>query len=133
VDNEKLVDMEIIKQIESSGDPKAFNKVTKCRGLYQVSEVCAKDYITFHPDVWLTKEDLFNPTINTLVAYWYMFSRLPGMLEHYKMPVTVQMLLIAYNWGIGNAKKWYFSEGKISLPEETRGYVEKYNRMKETK
>lgn len=131
MDKKELVDMEIIKQIESSGNPNAFNKRTGCRGLFQISEICLEEYSIAHPFDGFTVEDLFNPTINILVAYWYMFSRLPGMLEHYKMPVTIQMLLIAYNWGIGNARKWYYSEGKISLPEETRKYVEKYNRMKE--
>ena len=45
------------------------------------------------------------------------------LLKYYKMPVSIENILIAYNFGIGNLVK-----GK-ELPKETRDYLVKYERL----
>jgi hypothetical protein len=66
--------------------------------------------------------------VNTKVAKWY-FGKLEGYLKHYNIPVTDEHLLAAYNWGIGNLRKWYEAGADPSkLPSETRGYIEKYQK-----
>lgn len=41
------IDLEIIKQIESGGDPHAYNKRSGATGLYQITPICLKDYDRF--------------------------------------------------------------------------------------
>jgi len=128
-----IIDMEIVKQIESSGNPKAFNKASCCRGLYQISEVCFKDFRDCHPWQDWTLDDLYIPEVNTFIARWYMLIRLPAILRsQHIMPTTVN-LLAAYNWGPGKAARWICNQdGDFnSLPEETRDYIAKYFEIEE--
>lgn len=122
-----IIDMEIIREIESSGDPKAFNKGSGCRGLYQVSEACFSDFTVFHPWHDWEIDDLFKPEVNTFIARWYMFYRLPVILKARGIPLTVARLLASYNWGPGHVIKWVAVGEKLAdLPEETRNYIDRY-------
>lgn len=67
---------------------------------------------------------LTNPAIGKPYGDLYMqkmLDRYNGNLEH---------ALIAYNWGPGNADKW-LKQGadKSKLPEETRNYIKKINKL----
>lgn len=130
------IDMGAIKQIESSGDQYAYNAKSQAKGLYQITPVCLKHFVQFHEnrtllaalnsDVWHANrykgEELFDPQFNRFVADWYMnwlFDRC----------LTVEDTLVAFNWGIGNWKKW---DGRIaSLPKETQNYLKKYAELAE--
>jgi len=134
VPNRDVIDMEIVKEIESSGNPKAFNKASGCRGLYQISEICFKEFGQFHPAHNWTLDDLFNPAVNTFIARWYMLWRLPAMFKSWKIYPTTAVILAAYNWGPGNARGWCKKGGSIGdLPQETRAYINKYLRLEEEK
>jgi len=114
-----LINMEIVREIESGGNPKAFNPRSKCRGLYQISEICLKEFNNRHPWGKWTVEDLFDPDINTGIARWYMLERIPGMLRYFNQPVTLSNCLIAYNAGIKAVV-----DGQV--PKETKEYLHRY-------
>jgi len=114
------MNLERIKQIESSGDPKAFNAKSGCRGLYQVSEICLKDY-NLHHDTRYGIEDLFDPQINETIARHYLISELPRLLTAWGVPPVEPLILVAYNYGPLNCKKWF-----ETLPVETQNYLRKY-------
>src|SRR3990167_3084441 len=60
------VNMEAIKQIESGGNPYAFNKSSGARGLYQITPICLKHYNEYRGTNRPLKL-LFNPLFNTKV------------------------------------------------------------------
>lgn len=111
------VNMEAIKQIESAGNPKAHNKRTNARGLYQITPICLAHYHAVVGNRWITEWHLFDPEINTMVATWYF-----SWLELQGLDDIEQ--IAAFNWGIGNVKKWL--AGKKDLPKETQDYLTKY-------
>jgi len=121
-----FIDMEIIQEIESGGDPKAFNPRSKCRGLYQISEVCLQEFNDRHPWGKWTVEDLFDSDINTGIARWYMLERIPAMLRYFNQPITPSNCLIAYNAGIKAV-----IDGHIL--EETREYLRRYTMYEKRK
>ncbi len=116
------VDLRIIKQIESSGNPLAYNPTSHARGLYQITPICLKEWNNFNPKEQYRENDLFNPAINEKIAKWYLWVRIPQMLRHYKKPITIENILISYNAGIGYVVfDWV-------LPKETKDYINKYER-----
>ena len=121
--NESIyINMNTIKQIESSNNPRAYNKRSKARGLYQITEIVLIEYNNFNKTTYTTS-DLFNPTINYTIAKWYMGARIPDMLRYFNKPITINNLLISYNAGIN-----YVVKG-LPLPTETKNYIEKYNNL----
>jgi soluble lytic murein transglycosylase-like protein len=110
------VNMEAIKQIESGGNPKAFNKGSGARGLYQITPICLKHYNEVHGRK-VGLDELFKPETNLTVATWY-FSWLEGQ------GLDEGDQIIAYNWGIGNLMK--YRAGVKDLPKETQDYLTKY-------
>jgi len=114
------VDLNAIKQIESSGNPFAFNPRSKATGLYQITPICLKDYNQFNKTSF-SALDLFNPEVNQLIATWYLTKRIPQLLKHFGHKDTTQNRLIAYNCGISCLKR-------NSLPTETKQYLKKYER-----
>lgn len=112
------VNMDAIKQIESSGNPLAHNKAEDGRGLFQINPICLKEYNNYHSRQYSSRE-LFEPAVNTRIAIWYMSIRIPQMLKYYKVKDTVENRLIAWNAGISSARK-----GRI--PTTTRNYIKKY-------
>lgn len=134
------IDLSIIMQIESNGNPNAYNKQSGAIGLYQITPICLKEYNQVNGEKcfsspfgiqgterfeirYLTISDLYNPIINERVAEWYLNIRIPQLLNYYHKPITIDNILWAYNAGIGNVIK-----GK--MPRETRNYIKKYHELK---
>lgn len=125
----EVIDMHAIMLIESGGNPYAINYETECYGLYQISKICLKD-INQIKKGWYSVDDLLNPKINTYIAHWYFFERLPQLLKHYKIPITEITLIASYNWGIGNVVKWYKKGAHLmEFPSETINYIKKYKKL----
>jgi soluble lytic murein transglycosylase-like protein len=116
------INMRAIQTIESHGNPRAYNKGSQARGLYQITPICLKEYNQFHTQKY-TVQELFNPDINGKIATWYLTVRIQQMLRHYKISVTVENILWAYNAGISNVIK-------RTKPTETANYIKKYNTLK---
>jgi len=114
------MNLERIKTIESSNDPKAYNAKSGARGLFQVTEVVLHDYNVSH-DTRYGIEDLFDGAINEKIAAWYVYSEIPHILVHFGIPPVEPFVIAAYNWGVGNVKKWF-----ETLPVETQNYLRKY-------
>ena len=125
---EVVIELQAIKIIESGGNPYAFNSRTRCYGLYQISEICLRDFNQINRTNY-KPQDLFNPFINEMVASWY-FKRLDQLLNFYNIPVSIVSILAAYNWGIGNVVQWCINGTKFEeLPEETKRYIERYQEL----
>ena len=119
------IDMDVIKHLESRGNPLASNKGHY--GLYQISEMCLKDFNRANKTHY-AKRHLFIPSVNERVALWY-FGRIKQMLRYYKLPTTLVYQLASYNWGIGSVLKWHKKGGGFEkLPRETRRYIVAYVR-----
>lgn len=116
------IDMQKIRMIESSGNPRAYNASSHARGLYQITPIVLREWNNYHPREQYTLDQLFSSTINSNIAHWYMNYRIPQMLKHYRCKDTVENRLICYNAGIS-----YVVLGK-ALPAETVQYIDKYNK-----
>lgn len=125
-----MIDINAIIEIESSGDPKAFNKTSGARGLCQITPAALEDWnaLQSHRGVFQLSQ-LFNGSINRLVGDWYLNFRIPWMLEQYGLELTVANILTAYNWGIGNLVKFLRHPERHCLPNETKEYIKKYNSL----
>lgn len=118
---EVVIDMGKVAHIESSGNPEAFNERSGCIGLFQINPKGALADYRAITGVAYTKEDLFDPTVNFMVADWYMNKRIPGMLKKYRKEDTIENRLWAYNCGIGCVIE-------NRMPRETKRYIERYNK-----
>jgi len=116
------INMETIKQIESGGDPHAYNKRSGARGLYQFLPIAWKDVQQHYPS--LKKYEyipyVHDPEISKIFAEKY-FIILEEYLRNYGKSVTMKNILMSYNMGIGN-----FIIGKKF--KESEEYVRKYRR-----
>lgn len=125
-----IIDMQKIAQIESSGNPEAYNARSGATGKYQITKICLEDYNIMTKSS-LTMAEMYDEVKCHKVADWYMSVRLPQLLRHYGLPVTVAYHLAGYNWGISHVRKW---SGKIEdLPKETRGYYKLYSKLMKTR
>lgn len=115
------INIEKIIQIESGGDVNAYNPKSNARGLMQITQPVIDDWNSTHKEQNFRLEFMFTPDINKLVGTWYLNERIPSMFKAYNIPDCEMTRLIAYNWGIGNLRKWY-----DALPDETYRYLEKY-------
>ena len=116
--NDRL--LQALIQAESSGNPKA--KSSKgAHGLMQITQPALTDYNTFQ-GANFSLDDMLNPDLNKQVGTWYLDSRIPQMLTHYKFPDTLENRLWAYNAGIGNVRKGI-------QPQETKEYIAKILEM----
>lgn len=140
------INMEVLAEIESSNNPKAYNKKSGARGLYQITPIVLKqfndkntmDEVLRQGHRAVTEDGLFNPDISWIVANWY----LDWLSERCD---TVDEILIGWNWGIGHLRKWqncsyenmYDNPNQcrayISLPKETRDFLKKYHKLEELK
>ncbi len=130
------LDIAAIVWIESRGDPKAKSK-DNCYGLTQIGEGALKDYNEWRKKVssgdsdqqsGYTISDLFNDKKNLEIGTWYLAKRIPQILRAYGIPVTVDNILISYNWGAGNLNK-YQAQLNQKLPRETRNYLINYRNL----
>ena len=115
------INMDKIAMIESSGNPLAWNKKDNSRGIFQITPICLKEYNNFHPGAEYTMDDLWNVSVSTLIADWYINKRIPQMIKHYGKEDTLENRIIAFNAGIS-----YVVSGK-PIPKITKDYLRKYN------
>lgn len=123
-----LINLDIIAEIESSNNPKAYNKKSGAVGMYQITPICLMDYNRFfikQEYKYLLQNQMYEPILSRNVADWYFHTRIPELLRYYKFDVTVYTTLLAYNWGVGNMIK-FFRHSSGQIPEETVNYVRKY-------
>jgi soluble lytic murein transglycosylase-like protein len=113
------IDMNIIKQIESSGRPYVTGKAGE-RGLYQITKAVLHEYNRCHR-VKYSQQDMYTARANTTVATWYIEKRIPEMLRIYHRPVTQKNIIIAYNAGIKAVVEGY-------IPVKTQKYIKKYQK-----
>ena len=116
------VNMQRIRMIESSGNPRAYNVASQARGLYQITPIVLTEWNNYHPRDTHTVDQLFSSVVNSKIAHWYMNYRIPQMLRYYKVEDTVNNRLISYNAGIA----YVVGNGRV-LPSETVGYIRKYH------
>ena len=114
------IDLANISMIESSGNVLAHNKKDDSRGLYQITPICLKEYNNFHPKAGYSMDDLWNASISTKIADWYLNVRIPQMFKHYGILDTVPNRIVAWNAGIS------YLVNKKSLPKTTKEYLRKY-------
>lgn len=133
-----------IIQVESSGNPNAFNKNSGAIGLMQITPIVLKEYneinghyveirtgeFNTYEDVAkklnrITYEQLYDEYINIKIGTWYLNRIWEHYLPHYKLDQTLENLCIAYNFGIGNLVK--YRQGTTKLPLETKNYIKKVN------
>ena len=88
---------------------------TKSPGVYWMSSM------TRHHTVYGTK-DLFHAEISSRIAHWYMEVRIPQMLRHFGLKVTVDNCLICWNGGIRAAIRHH-------LTAITKRYLREYHRL----
>lgn len=118
----QLIDLYAIAQIESSNNPNAFNPISKATGLYQITPICLKDFNLNARRGTFSLSDMKDPAKAKIVASWYLFERLPGLIQHLGEEVNVDTILIGYNCGPGCLKR-------SKLPPETQNYLTKYRRL----
>ena len=153
--------IDCIIQIESSGNPRAYKNWHY--GLMQISlavfkeweDNCSANLRTRR--VWEYEIDkcnspvskLYEPRFNQEIGVWYLNRIKNYYLPHYgivpcesrAMPDidlrctnTVDLQIIAYNWGIKNLVKWYNKGADWKkLPKETRNYLKHYHKLAEDK
>lgn len=117
VEQRPIIDMRRIAAIESSNNPKAYNKSSGARGLYQVTDICRRDYNQMTGEN-ISPAQLYDPAVNEKVSSWYFNQRIPQLLVYYGQPVTTENVLSAYNAGFSRVGK--------PLPDETVNYIKKY-------
>ena len=123
------MDLDAIAQIESSNNPKAYNKITKAYGLYQIKEAALIDVNRKLICTDYSLQDMFIPCKGYVVAYSYLNALIPHYLTNYGIPDTVETRILAYCWGIGNVVKW--ARGELSIPKEALDYIMDYDRITE--
>lgn len=117
----EVINMDAIMQIESSGNPRAYNPNDGARGLFQITKIVLTEYNKFNRTSH-TPQDLYNPEINKRIGTWYMTVRIRQMLKCYRLPLTTENYIIAWNAGIKNAIK-----GRV--PKITQQYLRKYAKL----
>lgn len=119
------INLPAIAKIESSNNPKAFNKLDHgglgSRGLFQISDALRRDYNRLNKKS-VSPSDLFNPAVNTSIAQWAFTSYFPSILKRLHKPVTVENLIVCQNAGCGALKRKH-------LPKITISYLKKYKEL----
>ncbi len=113
------IDKSKIEQIESSGNPNAVSSKGAV-GIRQVTQPVVTDYNKSHGTNY-NMTHMKDTTINRQVSDWYFDEEIPRLLKAYKLPVTQDNILRAYNQGIG-------SLARGNNPKETVNYIRKYNK-----
>lgn len=103
-DKECIININNIIMIESSGDPKAYNESSGARGLMQITPKVLKEWNSLNSSQQHTLDDLFNEEINIKLGSWYLDRIKDHYLPHYGLKGSIENIIVAYNWGIGNLK-----------------------------
>ncbi len=130
VEPEGMIDTDKIIQIESSGRADAVSSAG-ATGLMQLMKE-TWDETTEKMGVDWNYSEAKDPVKNKAVGTYYMNIEIPRLLSSFGIPDNLENRLGAYNWGIGNLKTAYESEGENWLdiaPEETQRYIEKYKAL----
>lgn len=93
------IDLHAIAQIESSGRASAVGDGGKALGMYQLHQGVITDYNRAH-NARIKHQDALEPKIGLMVASWYLNTKIPQYLAHYRLPDTLENRLTAYNQGI---------------------------------
>jgi hypothetical protein len=121
----KVMDMDVIVSIESSGDPDTPDSPSGARGLCQIMPKTWAECTKRMGVDWSFEVDAHDPVKSLAVGTFYINKRIPQMIKYYKLPDTFKSRIIAYSWGIGNLRK--YDAGKVKeLPKETSDYINKY-------
>lgn len=115
--------LEALIQTESSGDPSAFNKGSGARGLTQITPIAWQDLLAHYPKKYSKlnyQTDIFKPEVARMAGTDYL-GIINNYLRAYKLQQSLENLLGAYNWGIGNVRKL----GIEKAPPETINYITK--------
>ncbi|WP_010252506.1 lytic transglycosylase domain-containing protein [Acetivibrio cellulolyticus] len=118
---------------ESNFNPRATSR-KNARGLMQIMDntgIWAAEQIGIEE---FQVESLYDPEVNIRIGCWYL-KKLRNELYKYNGEINNDLILAAYNGGIGNVQKWlkdsqYSSSGKTldRIPyKETEHYVKKVN------
>lgn len=110
-------------RVESSNNPKAHCRRTGARGLTQITPAAWRDLVTYYPHKYRSlnyRQDIYNPKVAREAGKDYL-----NLLKHYlrskRIPVNLDNLLAAYNWGINNLGRF----GLSRAPRQTRRYIAK--------
>ena len=109
--------------IESANNPLAHNKKTGGRGLTQITPRAWQDLVRCFPEKYHHlnyPRDIFSPIIARAAGSDYL-RIIKRYLKKKDIPVTVDTVIAAYNWGIGNLSR----RGVPRMPRETRKYIKK--------
>jgi soluble lytic murein transglycosylase-like protein len=104
-------------QQESGWNANAYNQQSGATGLGQITLPALQEFNQYNNSQY-SMNDMYDAQSNQRVAYWYLMDRIPRMLKAYKIPITLDNVLWAYNAGIGNVKK-------NRMPKETINYIKK--------
>lgn len=122
------IDMAKIYTIESDNNHHAISD-KGARGQGQIMKATWDECTKRMGVKWNYKTCWSDPVKNAAVAEYYMKHRIPSMLKAYKIPVTKETTLAAYNCGIGRVKAAWEDHGtnwKSDIPRETRAYLTQY-------
>lgn len=113
------INLDVIAQIESSGNASAIGDGGKALGLYQIHPPVIIEY-NRAKHVHKAHSCALEPRCATQVAEWYLGVRIPQILHWMKKPVTTQNILICWNAGCGRI---------ANPPAIIRNYLAKYERL----
>lgn len=122
------INMDVIAQIESSGNPLAYNMESGAVGLYQITQDVIIDWgRRYISNMNYNLNDMYEPEKSQEVANWYFNIKIPEYLREFRIRNTIQNRIICWNWGIGKLVRWYRHGSHWNkLPVETRRYIRKY-------
>jgi soluble lytic murein transglycosylase-like protein len=110
-------------RIESSNNPKAYCRSSGARGLTQITPVAWRDLVANYPHKYRKlnyRRDIYRPDVAQEAGKDYL-NLLRRYLRVKRIPVTLDNLLAAYNWGINNLNRF----GLKRAPRQTRRYIAK--------
>ena len=115
--------LDAIIHVESSHNPRAYNRYTKARGLTQITPVAWKELVKHHRAKYAVLSfwrDMHDPEIARQAGEDYLYL-LQKFLRAKRIPVNLDNLLAAYVWGPGNLSRY----GLNRAPRVVKRYVTK--------
>jgi soluble lytic murein transglycosylase len=134
VSKEFNIDEDIIKaiiKIESDFVPEARNKYSGAVGLMQITQPALAQVVMLSGKS-IRLDQLTDVFTNIWVGTYYFKWLWDYFRKHYANLSTIDLALMAYNWGIGNVSKWLKMENPfhfkvIQIPQETKDYIFKFH------